>query len=204
GATLYTLLTGQVPDDPFSRQKYIEDGYADSQQLADQVNPQVPRHVAQALQRAMALDPKQRPASAAQMRSMLKAPVIEAPVPPFDRRRGASSAAAPPTQTTDRYSPRPLPSTGSQTGRARATGGGNRQAWPLWGAIIGALLLFGTLVGAYFVYYSDESQTPTPTVIAESETPTPTTLIAEKDGMTLLYVSEGEFEMGSADDDPDA
>ena len=28
------------------------------------------------------------------------------------------------------------------------------------------------------------------------------TMISEKDGMTLLYVPEGEFMMGSADDDP--
>ncbi|MGB0385643.1 MAG: SUMF1/EgtB/PvdO family nonheme iron enzyme [Ardenticatenaceae bacterium] len=80
GATVYALLTGGTPDDATLRQKYVARGYPDPLPLVNQVNPQVPPHVAQALQRALALDPTQRPASAAEMRALLNAPPAKAPL----------------------------------------------------------------------------------------------------------------------------
>lgn len=58
-------------------------------------------------------------------------------------------------------------------------------------------------------YQSFPTQTPTPVpTFAPSITPAPilsigSTMISEKDGMVMVYVPEGEFQMGSEDGDSD-
>jgi len=221
-ATLYALLTGQKPDDPISRRKYMKRGLPDLLSPANQVNAQVPPHVAQALQQAMVLEPTERPDSAVQMRAMLNAPPTQpialsvSTVPPSSDHKPPQSA-----QTTS-----PSPLIGKQAAAFESVeteSGGNNRQLRLWGAIMAAILIVGVLVSAYIVRGSRNAITPTETTSqdlaaqvaatqAAAANVTPdipslapdATAIAQKDGMVQVYVSAGEFEMGSADDDPDA
>lgn len=60
GATLYALLTGVVPDDAFYRMTNIGGGNSDPLEPANQLNPDIPAHVSDALQRAMAINIEDR------------------------------------------------------------------------------------------------------------------------------------------------
>ncbi|HEX8140226.1 MAG TPA: serine/threonine-protein kinase [Pyrinomonadaceae bacterium] len=71
-ATLYHLLTGATPPDALSRASAVLGGQSDPLRPAHQVNPQVPSSVGAVLQQAMALHADQRPASAEEMRRMLR------------------------------------------------------------------------------------------------------------------------------------
>lgn len=76
-ATLYHLLTGIPPDDSPSRFNVIEDEQPDSLQPIEKLNPQVSANVAAVIQRAMAINRRQRPASAAEMRKALRNAIEE-------------------------------------------------------------------------------------------------------------------------------
>jgi formylglycine-generating enzyme required for sulfatase activity/serine/threonine protein kinase len=71
GATLYHLMTNQVPGDAASRALAVWSGRPDPLPSADQVNPQISPEVAAVLHQAMALDRNQRIATAIDMRRML-------------------------------------------------------------------------------------------------------------------------------------
>jgi serine/threonine-protein kinase len=71
-ATLWTLLTGQVPPDALSRVAEKEDGNPDPLRPAREINAQVPLTVSSLLQRAMSLNRNQRQASAAEFRNELR------------------------------------------------------------------------------------------------------------------------------------
>ena len=71
GATLYHLLTNKQPAQSPTRALAIWSGKADPLLSADKVNSEVPPAIADVLQRAMALESAERPASAAEMRSLL-------------------------------------------------------------------------------------------------------------------------------------
>lgn len=71
-ATLYHLLTGAPPTDALTRAMSVLNEREDPLQPADLINKKVPFGVAQVLQRAMALNSSQRPASAAEMRQILE------------------------------------------------------------------------------------------------------------------------------------
>jgi serine/threonine protein kinase len=71
GATLYHLLTGIPPADALTRAMNVLNKQSDPLIPAYLVNNQVPRGVAEVLQRTMALDAAERPESARAMRLML-------------------------------------------------------------------------------------------------------------------------------------
>lgn len=70
-ATLYHLLTGIPPADALTRAMNVLNKHSDPLIPANAVNGHVPRGVAEILQKAMALNADERPASAAEMREML-------------------------------------------------------------------------------------------------------------------------------------
>lgn len=72
GATLWTLLTGQVPPDALSRVAEKEDGNPDPLTPAHEINPQVSAAVSNVLTRAMSLNRNQRQATAADLRKELQ------------------------------------------------------------------------------------------------------------------------------------
>lgn len=71
GATVYHLLTGIPPADALTRAMNVLNGQPDPLVSADLVHSQVPKGVAKVLQKAMALNANERPASAEAMRGML-------------------------------------------------------------------------------------------------------------------------------------
>src|SRR4051812_23304912 len=71
-ATLYHLLTNTAPEDALTRAMAVLSQRADPLVPANAVNPAVPRGLAGVLQRAMALNAEERPATALQMRQMLR------------------------------------------------------------------------------------------------------------------------------------
>ncbi len=60
GATMYTLLTGTVPVDALYRMIRIGENELDPLMPADQINPNVPKDIAEAIQRAMSLNSNAR------------------------------------------------------------------------------------------------------------------------------------------------
>jgi eukaryotic-like serine/threonine-protein kinase len=71
-ATLYHLLTGVPPEDALTRAMSVLSQKADPLRPACAVNPAVPRGLSGVLQKALDLNADQRPASAAEMRQMLR------------------------------------------------------------------------------------------------------------------------------------
>jgi serine/threonine protein kinase len=71
-ATLYHLLTGLPPEDALTRAMHVLSEKADTLKPADTIHAQVSRGVAAILQNAMALNANNRPASAKEMRQMLR------------------------------------------------------------------------------------------------------------------------------------
>jgi DNA segregation ATPase FtsK/SpoIIIE-like protein len=86
-ATLYHLLTGRVPPDALKRATEVLGGEADPLVPVNHITPEVPVHVAAALQRTLALRPTERPENAAEMREIL---LNSMPAIPFHS-RGFSS-----------------------------------------------------------------------------------------------------------------
>src|SRR5258707_7336391 len=72
GATLYHLLTGVLPIDAPTRFNALDDLQADPLLPADQVNPEVSPLIAQILSQALSMNRRNRPASAAAMRHLLR------------------------------------------------------------------------------------------------------------------------------------
>ena len=71
-ATLYHLLTNVAPEDALTRAMSVLSQKPDPLVPASQVNPSIPAGVATILHKTMDLDAAQRPATAAEMRSMLR------------------------------------------------------------------------------------------------------------------------------------
>lgn len=71
-ATLYHLVTAVPPEDALTRAMSVLSRKADPLLPANRVNPEVPRGVAEVLEKAMDLNAGERPESAAAMREMLR------------------------------------------------------------------------------------------------------------------------------------
>jgi len=71
-ATIYYLMTGVIPPDALTRITEVANGQPDSLRQADEVNPQIPREIAELLMRTMAHNRDHRPASAVEMRTLLR------------------------------------------------------------------------------------------------------------------------------------
>ncbi len=78
GATLYHLLTNVAPVDSPTRLNAYDDLQPDPLLPANDVNPRVPATVTQVIAQAMAMNRRNRPANAAEMRRMLReaAPIL--------------------------------------------------------------------------------------------------------------------------------
>jgi formylglycine-generating enzyme required for sulfatase activity len=72
GATLYHLMTGVIPPDAPTRALSVWTGKPDRLRPACELNPQVPPAVSSVLMQAMALERHERPATATQLRRMLR------------------------------------------------------------------------------------------------------------------------------------
>ncbi|HEX8141716.1 MAG TPA: protein kinase [Pyrinomonadaceae bacterium] len=106
-ATLYHLLTGAKPPDALARASAVIGGQPDPLRPATELNPQIPLAVANVLARAMALHGDQRPATAEEMRLLLKEAAAQPLAPAASASDGATiiippqadGSAARPVQT---------------------------------------------------------------------------------------------------------
>ncbi len=71
-ATLYYLATGAIPPDALTRITEVANGQPDPLRPAEEINPQIPHAVSELLMRTMAHNREQRPASAAELRRLLR------------------------------------------------------------------------------------------------------------------------------------
>lgn len=71
-ATLYYLMTGAIPPDALTRITAVANGQADPLLPADEVNPEIPKGVAEILMKTMAHNRDHRPTDAVEMRRMLR------------------------------------------------------------------------------------------------------------------------------------
>lgn len=71
-ATLYHLMTGEVPVSALDRLNDIGNQLPDPLRLANELNPQVPESIAKVLAQTMALFPEKRPPTAAALRQLLR------------------------------------------------------------------------------------------------------------------------------------
>jgi serine/threonine protein kinase len=79
GATMYHLLTGEMPQDALTRIAAILMSQPDPLKSISAMNPEVPAPVAQVIEKAMAAHPDQRYGSAAAMRQALRSVALSAP-----------------------------------------------------------------------------------------------------------------------------
>jgi serine/threonine protein kinase len=71
-ATIYYLMTETIPPDALTRITEAANGQPDPLKPAHEVNPQIPREVAEVLMKTMAHNRDHRPASATEMRALLR------------------------------------------------------------------------------------------------------------------------------------
>jgi serine/threonine protein kinase len=79
GATIYHLLTGEMPQDALTRIAAILMGQPDPMKPIASMNPTVPTAVTQVIEKAMSPHPDQRYSSAAAMRQALRSAAINTP-----------------------------------------------------------------------------------------------------------------------------
>src|SRR5262252_4844385 len=79
GATMYHLLTGEMPQDALTRIAAILMSQPDPLKSIATMNPEVPAPIAQVIEKAMAAHPDQRYSSAAAMRQALRSVALNAP-----------------------------------------------------------------------------------------------------------------------------
>src|SRR4030095_510717 len=79
GATMYHLLTGEMPQDALTRIAAILMSQPDPLKSISAMNPEVPARVAEVMKKAMAAHPDQRYGSAAAMRQALRSVALSAP-----------------------------------------------------------------------------------------------------------------------------
>lgn len=122
-ATLYQLMTAQVPPDALTRADYILNSLPDPVQPLGELNPEVPKAISDVILKAMSLSAEQRYASAREMQKALRdaysqmqnkmneqtvafnvpaaqptaAPPLTPPVPPSQLRTEQFNSGAPPT-----------------------------------------------------------------------------------------------------------
>lgn len=209
GATLYTLLTNQIPPNALERESGLQD-----LKPAREVNPDIEPYLSLVAARAMSIRPDTRYDSAAEFAKALARPSgFSASQTAKPRRTTAGTAVA--TNNNQSISP-PAPrlpaSRRRQIERRTMIG-----LSTLLGVIIILALLFGvfnlggfnnnsniteaeataTLESAVVAALTAIAPTPTPSPFpTEPPTPTPEPLITDT-GSRMIYIGEGIFRMGS-------
>jgi eukaryotic-like serine/threonine-protein kinase len=212
GATLYTLLTGKEP--PESPQRAVRDPLLPPRQ----VNPNISPGVEAAILRAMQMDPEQRFQNAGELKKAVSSATnLGEATPAASGRAGGSTIQ--PTQ----YTPSSVlaPATAGVP-LARPV---RPFPWKWVGLGAGGLVGLGLLVAIMIIAVkwvggnqirTHKTQTAVALVafqtstLAPSRTPTPnqspnhgsenvSTMVSPVDGMVMVYVPDGNFLMGSSD-----
>jgi serine/threonine protein kinase len=217
-ATLYHLLTNRPPDDALTRAMAVLSHQPDPLMPANRIVPGIPAGVAAVLHSALALNAGQRPATADEMRTMLREPdqyadTIASP---------ATAAAMLPTEIHSAHTKIMPGSTiqegGRQTdiktevlpaylsqvtdvkGPAKPTSRGRSRRFGLVAAGLAAVLLACTAVGAAYLYNpalfdQHSEQSPASSLPAVEDVPVP---VAESNVIDPSANAVATFESNSA------
>jgi serine/threonine protein kinase len=137
GATMYHLLTGEMPQDALTRIAAILMSQPDPLKSVSSMSPDVPTPIAQVIEKAMAPHPDQRYSSAAAMRQALRSVASSAPPPSLHRAqtltdepmKAPASAGDPRPKSANRVLPTPpvMRQEVAQSGAAQAAASGESQ-----------------------------------------------------------------------------
>lgn len=180
-ATLYHLLTNTPPEDALTRAMTVLSHQPDPLLPANRYVPSIPTGVAAVLHRALSLNAAQRPASAAEMRSMLRdheryadtiaaAPPITEPISPeiFSQHTklmpGSTQAAARATDVKTEVLPQSLSQVTALKASPVDTASRPRRRFGPVAAVVSVLALLCTIAGGAYLYdpsmFSQEAVTP--------------------------------------------
>jgi formylglycine-generating enzyme required for sulfatase activity/predicted Ser/Thr protein kinase len=185
GATLYHLLTGTPPPDAMVRSMNLLGRQPDPLRPAHEVNPQVPRPISAALERATAMYCDGRPATAAEMRRELREAVAT------HQRQVKTKPAPPPVAPV--VAPTPRAKSGMSAPAALATA-------------VACLLFGGAGVAVYQNAVTPKNERPVASSNPANEKPAPSATpptgsapkaIKNAIGMEFVLVPAGKFQMGS-------
>ena len=169
-ATLYHLLTNKPPEDALTRAMGVLSHQPDPLVPANRIVPEIPAGVAGVLQKALALNANQRPASAAEMRAMLRSPeryadviaAMPAPAPLYATEIHSARTKIMPGSTihdsgrqTDiktEVMPANLSQVTAFKSGAAQTASSPRRRLGLAAAALAALVLAGSVVGGVYFY----------------------------------------------------
>lgn len=169
-ATLYHLLTDRPPEDALARAMAVLSHQSDPLVPANRIVPEIPAGVAGVLQKALALNASQRPASAAEMRAMLREPEryadvivpMRTPAPLYASEIHSAHTKIMPGSTiqdggrqTDvetEVMPANLSQVTALKGGVAQTASSPRRRFGLAAAALAALVLVGSVVGGVYLY----------------------------------------------------
>ncbi|HKP47001.1 MAG TPA: protein kinase [Pyrinomonadaceae bacterium] len=203
-ATLYHLMTAVKPPDALSRAAALVNGQEDPLQPANEINGNIGPQVAAVLKRAMSQNRDQRYATAAEMRSALKA------TPEVSTLTGKAEAATllftPPATTVRDNAPRTVAATPAH-GETTVVRAPSRSRVPGWAIGVAALVLISIAVGAFYAYQrrsnsnsvAGPSPTVAPTVPSASVTPEQAMASAEPSATKAERVAEARSTPKSTD-----
>jgi len=190
-ATLYHLLTGQTPVDALKRATEVFHDEADPLRPIGELNPQVPRALANVLMQALALRPSQRYDNAAELRAALRraqaptsalaetlidnpltqqgapTPATVAPVTPANETALSPQALERetilmPASPVQTALPAPATPRGGETVTVAAPPTHARRRWPMYVAPLVVLLLVAGVLLAYQMRHRSASVAPAP------------------------------------------
>ena len=189
GATIYTLLTGQVPVDALHRMTMLGARGHDPLIPLEQLIPTIPRHVAQAVHRAMSLHQSDRFPVVEQFwhaldanATSLEVPALVA-LPSTDSLAAEKDISAVPTAVTAQKSPlTPVPLAVAVTPPIPAgTSPKKRRRWPLLLALLACMVILGSASGLWIFLWSHEGPTPSQQISTHNTQETPFTLFPASD-----------------------
>ncbi len=181
-ATIYHLLTAALPPDALTRASALIAGHPDPLRPAHELTPDMPNDIAAVLHQALALNPAERPASAALMRITIQNARTQGSIPAFAPGGSSSgrSTLTLPAVAQPQAAAQPLPPTSATTPRPASTPVSTTEdpqtQYPATGrrtprrfkVLVGLGLLLAIIAGTwgYFAFSSEqEEETPRTTAL---------------------------------------
>lgn len=192
GATFYTLLTGIVPIDSLYRLTQISSKNADPLEPVNAVAPSVPEPIAEAIQRALALNSDERFAtveefwqalSSYKIEEGIEAPIVMPVLLPTQQE--FANVATPRTPTVDVFPTMRRSHSATPTANRDRK---NRGLFPIFIALALVAIVAGAAFGASYLPTRTSSNQPTPTYQPTTQPTTPpTTAPARYPALTSSY-----------------
>jgi WD40 repeat protein/tRNA A-37 threonylcarbamoyl transferase component Bud32 len=163
-ATLYSLLTHELPTDAGERQRALAAGESDPLVPVQQHTPGVPEQVSRVVEQALSLDPAQRPQSAGALRAALRSAPrrIAVPTEPFPVEE--------PESPTEQAPPLPSPKP-SVSGSGAAPWGRDPAVWLVRALVV--VVILGVVWVAWGIWNPDISGVPAEPAVGVTAVPTP-------------------------------